>query len=589
MYNFRDTIDHSTITPAKPAEAVKINGQYLEDAVTGYRTLYTKGRESLGAELSIYETGMANGSVVKGRKYPPRKITVGFQLIAEDPIMFRFLFGQLNNLLSLDRADFVFDDDSGFYYTGTPIFNAEVDEGQISVKGEWEIYCAYPFKRSIETTTLTMEDAQVTDTSATFVIDYKGGIPAKPLLRASFAGAKSGGESSEDGDCGFVAFMDENENIIQLGNPDALDLDDYTRASTLINRVFSDTTGWASSGGSAWHNRPITDVIGDNFPITDTYWDKGKGQTQKYAKAVYTTTSGWHGALLRKSVETSANFTLQAVHRLCVQNANERGTCEIGAKKSDGTILAGIVIDKTSNGTTGVVYYIIDGEAVGQDNIDLSYYNTNFGYCKRSPVYVYQTYTVKYLAPKDVTVPVTPNAGTLNSAKRKTKIVRTETRKVRDGWSYTQSNLNTKIVKNGNYIKFTVGNLSPRTFYTPALSVIPANSVSLYMGAYGNTPMNTNAIHSVLFRREAGVPFAEQPNVFTAEDIVEADCNDASVRLYRNGSAEGAVAPQFGALGNDWESFKLDVGTNVIRATWSDWVDPTYKPQIEIEYNEVFL
>ena len=28
-------------------------------------------------------------------------------------------------------------------------------------------------------------------------------------------------------------------------------------------------------------------------------------------------------------------------------------------------------------------------------------------------------------------------------------------------------------------------------------------------------------------------------------------------------------------------------GTNVIQATWSDWVDPEYIPQIEIEYNEV--
>ena len=33
----------------------------------------------------------------------------------------------------------------------------------------------------------------------------------------------------------------------------------------------------------------------------------------------------------------------------------------------------------------------------------------------------------------------------------------------------------------------------------------------------------------------------------------------------------------------------LTSGTNVIRATWSEWVNPTYKPQIEIEYNEVFI
>jgi hypothetical protein len=108
------------------------------------------------------------------------------------------------------------------------------------------------------------------------------------------------------------------------------------------------------------------------------------------------------------------------------------------------------------------------------------------------------------------------------------------------------------------------------------------------MGTYG-TALNTNMIHSLLFRRDAGVPFAEQPNVFTAGDIVEADCNEATVNIYRDGSIGGHLEPQYGALGNDWESFMLTSGTNVIRATWSEWVKPTYKPQIEIEYNEVFI
>ena len=43
----------------------------------------------------------------------------------------------------------------------------------------------------------------------------------------------------------------------------------------------------------------------------------------------------------------------------------------------------------------------------------------------------------------------------------------------------------------------------------------------------------------------------------------------------------------YGALGNSWEDFVLTSGTNVIQATWSEWVNPDYIPQIEIEYNEV--
>ena len=98
---------------------------------------------------------------------------------------------------------------------------------------------------------------------------------------------------------------------------------------------------------------------------------------------------------------------------------------------------------------------------------------------------------------------------------------------------------------------------------------------------------HTNAIRSCAFIRKAGVPFAEIPNVFTADDVVEADCNDANVYLYRKGSAEGHLEPQYGALGNDWEDFSIKAGTNVIAASWSEWVDENYKPKIEIIFNEV--
>ena len=88
---------------------------------------------------------------------------------------------------------------------------------------------------------------------------------------------------------------------------------------------------------------------------------------------------------------------------------------------------------------------------------------------------------------------------------------------------------------------------------------------------------------------KAGVPFAEIPNVFTAGDVVEADCNSANVTLYRAGSTEGHLEPQYGALGNDWEDFEIKPGQNVIKAVWSPWVNTSYKPKIQILFNEVYL
>jgi hypothetical protein len=101
--------------------------------------------------------------------------------------------------------------------------------------------------------------------------------------------------------------------------------------------------------------------------------------------------------------------------------------------------------------------------------------------------------------------------------------------------------------------------------------------------------INTNALHSCSMISKAGVPFAEIPNVFTAGDVVEADCNSADVVLYRAGSLEGHLEPRYGALGNDWEDFEIRPGQNIIRAVWSDWVNTSYKPTIQIIFNEVYL
>lgn len=107
-----------------------------------------------------------------------------------------------------------------------------------------------------------------------------------------------------------------------------------------------------------------------------------------------------------------------------------------------------------------------------------------------------------------------------------------KTRKVQSGWRYTQSNLNSTICKSEDEITFDVGNLPTRKYKVPAVAQMVATDLSMYMGTNG-TALNTNMVHSVVFRREAGVMFAEQPNVFTAGDIVQADCNDATVFLYR--------------------------------------------------------
>lgn len=554
-------------------EAVKIDGSYIEDLIDGYTTLNSSGRESLPLELEAYTVGSADGDTVKYTRYPARTITVEFLLVGSSAIDIRDKLNHLNNLLSVDEADYVFNDESDKYFTGIPIMGTDFERGNYWVNGTWQIYCSFPFKRS--TAIYTVSPTTSSGNSATFAINYTGTFPARPLLQATFAGALSGGDFSDDGDCGFVAFMDDNENIIQLGNPDAIDLDGYTEAKELINRQFTTDTGWSTSGGATWGSKAVTGSVTANSSITDTYWNNGTGaQTLKVAKPTYGSSANWHGPILYNTTLGAVDFDLAIVHRLCASAAGETGSFECGCYNVDNgnyTMVAGVVIEKTSNGTNGTVNYIINGEVAGTQTIDLSYYNTNFGYCKRNEI-VTANYAYKTVKKK--------------KKKKKVQYIKSYT----TTYWYTQSNLNTTINKSGSQITFKVGNLAARTFTNTDVENTVAHVVSFHFGQNGtNPPLNTNAVASVLFTRNPGVLFADKPNVFTAGDIVEADCNDASVTLRRKDTEDGHAAPQYGALGNDWEDFRIRRGTNYITAVWSDWVQTGYEPTLKIMYNQVYL
>ena len=535
-------------------ESVSINGKYLEAIIDGYLTLGTSGRRSLGRELDTYSVGSADGETVKGDRFPSRKITVNYVIQSDSEEELINSVNQLNNILNQDEADFVFRDESDKFFTGLALLDAEPKKYRHAVKGTWTLYCAYPFKRSVEPITLvSTKDASISGNSATFVFDYNGTRPARPVLRARFASAKSGGDYTEDGDCGFVAFVDGDEHIIQLGNPDVIDVDAANKNASLVNSELDAFTGWTNSGKS------ITS-------ITDQFWENGKGQTQNYASG---------NGSIRRNIASTIGFEYDMVHRLCVSDPSQIGTFKVLLKNGNKTVV-GFSIEKTGSGTGGTVKYIINDKTVGTDNIDLSYYNPHFGYCNRSPVYAAETYYTQVVT-----------CVKKKKKKKKKKVVSwvANTRWVQNGWNYTQSNLNSGISRDGGVVTFSIGELADRTFKSSDIDTMACTSLSIE----STGSFNTNAVRSVALIQKAGVPFAEIPNVFTSGDVVEGDCNSANVYLHRKGSTIGHLEPQYGALGNDWEDFELKPGRNAIRAVWSNWVNANYKPVIEITYNEVFL
>ena len=68
MYNFVDTVEHSSSAGTLPAEAVSVNGKYIENVIQGYRTMYVTGRELLESEIKEQQIGYTDGPVYTGQR-----------------------------------------------------------------------------------------------------------------------------------------------------------------------------------------------------------------------------------------------------------------------------------------------------------------------------------------------------------------------------------------------------------------------------------------------------------------------------------------------------------------------------------------
>ena len=146
MYNFVDTTAGSASSSALPAEALQINGAYIENEIEGYRTLYVLGRELTETEITELQIGQMDGSEYRNSRTVSRSITVGYQLLTDSPEDFREKFNALNKILNQKEAKLIFADEPDKYFIGTKSEVGDVKEGQLNVTGEFVFYCCDPYK-----------------------------------------------------------------------------------------------------------------------------------------------------------------------------------------------------------------------------------------------------------------------------------------------------------------------------------------------------------------------------------------------------------------------------------------------------------
>lgn len=149
MYNFVDTVEHSSSAGTLPAEAVSVNGKYIENVIQGYRTMYVTGRELLESEIKEQQIGYTDGTEYKGKRNVSRVITVTYRLMANTPEAFRQRFNALNLVLNQEQMKFVFNDEPDKYFIGTKSTIDEVPGGRLNVISSFDIYCADPYKYSV--------------------------------------------------------------------------------------------------------------------------------------------------------------------------------------------------------------------------------------------------------------------------------------------------------------------------------------------------------------------------------------------------------------------------------------------------------
>lgn len=555
MYNFVDTNGYAEGT-ALPSEALKINGAYLENKVTGYRTLYVKGREMLAPDIETYETGVRDGSTLQSKRFPARTITVGYQLIASSAEAFRAAFNALNAALDVEEAELIFADELDKFFIGTPFGRGDVPAGRNAVTGEFDILCADPFKYSCT----EYEVTPTLDDGTTFAIQYNGTYRSYPTLVAEFADEDDDttGGLTGSGDCGYVAFLSDDAAIIQLGDPDEPDTEDYAKSQTLTKQIF---TSYNATVAAKW---PINTGRTSSSAVTATgtvVVGKDAENIRMLVANSYGTGTEWHGPSITRTIPADAsghvgakNFRLSYKQRMCMgqgkKDTKQRGLFQcllVNVNGSERTIVAGLSVNKNKTGKQALLKLYVNGKTVHTQYIDLTYHNKYFGY------------------KKVVTEKI----------KKKGKVIKKK--------RIIQPVLSSTIRKYGKTVTFNIGGIK-KAFKVSAIANTEVHEITFLMGKYASvTPLTYNGLFWAKFISDSCETFRDIPNKFSAGDVVEADCEDGEIYL------NDARAPELGALGNDWETFYLEPGANQIGVVWSDWVPAGSAPNCKIRYREVFL
>ncbi|XOV21675.1 phage tail family protein [Lacticaseibacillus paracasei] len=154
MYDFRETTPFKgSDNNQRPAEAILIDGQYIEDLIPGYSTLQVSGRELLSQSIEKQTIGKSDGEFIQYARNPSREIVVGYRLSAADNLSFRQAFYKLNSILHGDSHQVSFNDDPSKYWLATLSDIDDVPKGRNAITSSFTLFVPDGIAHSVATKT----------------------------------------------------------------------------------------------------------------------------------------------------------------------------------------------------------------------------------------------------------------------------------------------------------------------------------------------------------------------------------------------------------------------------------------------------
>lgn len=298
MYDFVDTGEVGSETPL-PSEALQIDGEYIENLIDGYRTLYVSGRELLESEITDREIDRISGSEYLESRNTTRNITVGYQLLCKTTREFRDKFNKLSSILSKEQVKLIFADEPDKYFIGTKSSVGDVESGRMNVRGEFTFYCCDPCKYS--------------SAEKQFPGVQQDGYQTITIQNNGTEWCDVDYEITHKHENGFIGLVSQY-GVIQLGKEEEADGENYKASENLFDgySLFQDDhgTSYQNPENTTQGTLEVKNVAGYNVmalkggQATSGYWNGGMktltipadSEGRRGAKNFYCYTQHWFEA-----------------------------------------------------------------------------------------------------------------------------------------------------------------------------------------------------------------------------------------------------------------------------------------------------